>query len=336
MTVDARPMSEPRDEGRPSLITELKLRIHDSLSILGLVAFLGVVIVYFGSTADGFFTFDNALIVLASVAVIGIVSLGQTFAIISGGFDLSISGMIPMGAIVFAKMTNAEHGLLLSLIVVLLVGALFGLINGLLITKLNISPLIATLGMLSVAIGTAQSVADGITVPFDNAEVNILAQSTIGDVSNAVWILVILALASSIMLRYTRFGRSLYAIGGNSEASWLAGIRVGRVVSLVYVVSAMLASLAGAVLASQLLAGSTNLGRDAALTAITAVVLGGGALSGGTGSVSGTLVGVLVLGTFQNGLTIKQIDPFYQQIATGVILLLAVAFSQLRQRRART
>ncbi|WP_456694978.1 ABC transporter permease [Aeromicrobium sp. P5_D10] len=337
MSIDTQTEPETRPaQHRTGARSDLMAWLRNSISVVSLVVFLIVLVAVFGSTAPGFLTVDNFLIILSSVAVIGIVSLGQTAAIISGGFDLSISGLIPMGAIVFAKMLNAGHSFALSLLVVMLVGAAFGLVNGLLVTKLRISPLIATLGILSVAIGMAQSVAGGITVPFDDPQVNILARSSIGGVSNSVWVLLVLAVGFTLMLRFTTFGRSMYAIGGNAESSWLAGIRVDRTVSLIYVISATLASLAGAVLASQLLAGSTNLGRDAALTAITAVVLGGGSLAGGSGTVLGTMIGVLVLGTFQNGLTIKQIDPFYQQIATGLVLLLAVAFSQLRQGKQRT
>lgn len=304
-------------------------------STISLVLFIVALGAFFGLTTRGFFTMSNALIILSSCAVIGIVSLGQTAAIVTGGFDLSISGLIPLGAIIFATSMNAGNGFLPSLGLVLLGGLVFGTVNGVLITRLKINPLITTLGTLSIAVGVAQLIADGITVPFDDPAINILAARSIGGVANGVWFLLVLAVLFGLMLKFTTFGRSLYAIGGNAEASWLAGIRVERAVTSVYVLSGMLAAFAGAMLASQLLAGTTNLGTSAALTAVTAVVLGGGALSGGSGSVVGTMLGVLILGMFQNGLTIKQVDPFWQQIATGAVLLIAVGISQIRQRRRR-
>lgn len=310
--------------------------LRNSATMVTLAFFIIALSVYFGVSTPGFFTIDNGLVILSSVAVIGIVSLGQTGAIITGGFDLSISGMIPLGAIVFATALNSGSGFLLALLWVLLAGLVVGVLNGLLITRLRINPLITTLGTMSISIGVAQLIAGGITVPFADPVVNILAARSVAGISNGVWILLVLAVLFALMLRFTTFGRSLYAIGGNSEASWLAGIRVERSVTLVYVISGMLSAFAGALLASQLLAGTTNLGATAALTAVTAVVLGGGSLSGGSGSVLGTILGVLILGIFQNGLTITQVDPFWQQIATGTVLLVAVGVSQIRQRRKRS
>ncbi|KRA24471.1 hypothetical protein ASD65_08580 [Microbacterium sp. Root61] len=307
-----------------------------SASVLSLLGFIVILAAVFGLTTPGFFTVNNALIILSSSAVIGIVSLGQTAAIITGGFDLSISGLIPLGAIVFATALNAGAAFIVALLITLVAGLVFGLFNGFLITRLKINPLITTLGTLSISVGVAQLIADGITVPFTDPTINILAARSIGGIANGVWFLIVLAVLFGLMLKYTTFGRSLYAIGGNTEASWLAGIRVERTLTTVYALSGVLASFAGAMLASQLLAGTTNLGATAALTAVTAVVLGGGVLSGGSGSVLGTMLGVVILGMFQNGLTIKQIDPFYQQIATGAVLLIAVGISQLRQGRARS
>jgi ribose transport system permease protein len=145
-----------------------------------------------------------------------------------------------------------------------------------------------------------------------------------------VLVLVVLAVIAFLTLRYTVFGRMLYAIGGNREASRLAGMRVNLITVLVYVLCSSLAALAGVIVASQLLAGSATVGADAALQSIAAVILGGAALTGGVGGIPGTLIGVLVLGTITNGMALMQVPAFYQQIATGSILLLAVAFGRLR------
>ncbi len=313
----------------------LRTDLSDLVSRLSLTLFLVALLVYFGISAENFATANNAFIILGAVAVIGIVSIGQTLAIVSGGFDLSTSGVVPLGAILFAKFLNQGHGFAVSLIFTLLIGAAIGSFNGLMITKLRINPLIATLGMLSIAGGAAGSIANGVSIPLDDPTINVLGASTVGDIANAVWVFLVLAVVAAAICRFTVFGRSLYAVGGNREAAWLAGLKVDRVTMVVYVVSGVLAALAGVILTSQLLTGSTTVGTSSALTSIAAVVLGGGSLAGGVGTVGGTVVGVLILGVFQNGLQLMHVAPFYQQIATGAILLLAVAFSQLRHKDLR-
>lgn len=308
-----------------------RVSVADLMSRLSLTLFLAGLLIYFGVSADRFATTNNAIIILSDIAVIGIVSIGQTLAIVSGGFDLSMSGVVPLGSIVFAEFLNDGRGLAISLIYTLLIGALVGAVNGIIITKLGINPLITTLGMLSITGGTAASIANGVSIPFANPVGNFLGDNGVGNIANDVWIFLGLIVVAAAVARFTVFGRSLYAIGGNRDAGWLAGIKVARVTIMVYIASGTLASLAGAILASQLLTGSTTVGTDSALTSIAAVVLGGGSLAGGVGSIGGTVVGVLVLGVFRNGLALMHVPPFYQQIATGVILLLAVAFSQFRQ-----
>jgi ribose/xylose/arabinose/galactoside ABC-type transport system permease subunit len=308
-----------------------RIEIADLVQRLSLTLFLVGLLIYFGVSANRFATTNNAFIILSDIAVIGIVTIGQTMAIVSGGFDLSTSGVVPLGSILFAEFLNQGHGTWVALILTLLVGVGVGLINGLIITKLRINPLIATLGMLSITAGTAASIANGVSVPFDNPDINIIGDNSVGNMANDVWIFLALIVLTAFVLRFTIFGRSLYSIGGNREASWLAGIKVDRVTITVYVTSATLSALAGVILASQLLTGSTTVGTDSALTSIAAVVLGGGSLAGGVGTIAGSVIGVLVLGVFQNGLALMHVAPFYQQIATGVILLVAVAFSQLQQ-----
>jgi ribose/xylose/arabinose/galactoside ABC-type transport system permease subunit len=233
--------------------------LSDLISRLSLLLFLAALGIYFGVSAEHFASTNNAWIILQAIAVIGIVSIGQTLVVIAGGIDLSVGAIVTVSAVGVPLATVA------------------------------------------------------------------------GDPTGGLAILIVLAVVAAAICRFTLFGRSLYSIGGNREASWLAGLRVDRVTILVYVISGTLAALAGVILTSQLLTGSTTVGTDSALTSIAAVVLGGGSLAGGVGTIGGTIVGVLILGVFQNGLQLMHVAPFYQQIATGAILLLAVAFSQLRQ-----
>jgi ribose transport system permease protein len=300
------------------------------LHVFGLTSFLLGIVVYFASTSDAFLTRSNLITILSNVAVIGIVSIGQTFAIISGGFDLSVSGTVPLAAVIYAKLVNGGVSLGLAMAGALAAGAVVGIVNGLIIAKFKINPLITTLGTLSITGGLALAITNGLTESMNRFDAGFLAEESFWTIPRHVWALVALAIAGVLVLRYTIFGRALYSMGGNREASWLAGMRVDVLTVAVYAVCATLASFAGIILAMQLLAGSASLGNDSALTSIAAVILGGGSLTGGIGGVVGTLTGVLVLGTLSNGMAIEQVSAFYQQIATGVILLVAVGFSRLR------
>lgn len=297
---------------------------------IGITALLIGLIIAFALLNSRFFTVDNAQVIIGSVAVIAIVSVGQTLVVISGGFDLSVGGTIPLAAVVYALLANAGLGVLPSLLLTMVVGGLVGMANGLVIAAGKINPLIATLATLSITGGLAYSITGGQSVPFDDEASGVIADPSIGRIPYFVWILVALAIVTILVLRFTVYGRSLYALGGNPDASWLAGMRVTALSASTYVIVGMLAGLAGVALASQLLAGDGSLGTSATLTSIAAVILGGASLAGGTGSVLGTLIGVLILGTLANGLSLMHVPSFYQQITTGVVLLLAVGFARLR------
>jgi ribose transport system permease protein len=297
---------------------------------LGIGAFYVFVFIFFSLQAQHFLEYSNFTAILANVAVLGIVSIGQAFAIISGGFDLSVSGTLPLGAVAYAYLINHEVSYLLATVLVVLLGAGVGVVNGFVVAQLGINPLITTLATLSIASGLAFTITGGLTLPFDNLDAGVWGDTAFKSIQYGVIALAILSVAGFIVLRYTVYGRALYAIGGNREASRLAGIRVNLVTASVYVVCGACASFAGVITASQLLAGSANVGFDANLRSITAVILGGAALTGGIGGIPGTLLGVLLLGTIANGMALMQVQTFYQQIATGCVLLLAVGFGRLR------
>jgi ribose transport system permease protein len=321
---------EPTDPAEVAQSPRRENLVRASFQILGIGTFYVLILIFFSFATPNFLTYSNTLNILSNVTVIGIVAAGQVLAIISGGFDLSVSGVVPLGAVTFALLTNAGWPTVLAVLGVLGVGALVGLFNGLIVTRLGINPLITTLGTLSITGGLAYTVSRGVTIPFRNPAAGVLADRTVGGLSYYVLAFALVSVAAFAMLRYTVFGRMLYAIGGNRDASRLAGLRVDLLTVLVYMLCSMLAAFAGVVVASQLLAGSATVGADAALSSIAAVILGGASLTGGVGGVPGTLIGVLVLGTISNGMALMQVPAFYQQIATGVILLLAVGFGRLR------
>ena len=321
--------SPPGGKGPDATTTRSTRLVLSGMQALGLGGFYVLTLIFFSVQAPYFFSFSNAVNILSNVSVIGIVTLGQMLVLIAGGFDLSVAGTLPLGGVVFTILINHGVSLPAAWLVATLSGGVVGAANGLIITRIGINPLVTTLGTLSVTGGLANVVTKGDTVPFDNLNAGFV-DNIVGGAPLYIWVWIAVTLVVFLVLRFTVLGRMIYAIGGNREASRLAGIRVDFVTTLVYVISGALAAFSGVVLAQQLLAGAPTVGSTAALTSIAAVILGGAALTGGVGGVPGTVVGVLVLGTVANGLALMQVPAFYQQIATGSILLLAVGFGRLR------
>lgn len=303
--------------------------VLSGMQALGLGGFYVLTLIYFSVQAPHFFELSNAVNILSNVSVIGIVTLGQMLVLIAGGFDLSVSGTLPLGGVIFTILINRGVNIPEAWLLSTLAGGAVGAANGFVITRIGINPLVTTLGTLSITGGLANVVTAGETVPFNDLNAGVVDNNFIG-MPIYIWAWIATTALVFVVLRFTVLGRMIYAIGGNREASRLAGIRVDLVTTVVYVISGGLAAFSGVVLAQQLLAGAPSVGATAALTSIASVILGGAALTGGVGGVPGTVVGVLVLGTVANGLALLQVPSFYQQIATGSILLLAVGFGRLR------
>jgi ribose transport system permease protein len=297
---------------------------------LGLGGFYVIVLIYFSIyAAPYFFSTSNAVNILSNISVIGIVTLGQALVLIAGGFDLSVAGTVPLGGVIFTMLLNRGVNIPEAWIISVLAGCGVGVANGLIITRIGINALVTTLGTLSITSGLAYVVTAGETVQFKDLNQGPI-DNVVAGMPLYVWTMILISIIAFFVLRFTVYGRMIYAIGGNREASRLAGIRVDLITTSVYAISGGLGCFSGVMLAQQLLAGAPTVGATAALTSIAAVILGGASLSGGVGGIPGTLVGVLVLGTIANGMALMQVPSFYQQIATGAILLLAVGFGRLR------
>lgn len=294
-----------------------------------------VLVVVCVAAVPGFGTMNNATTILAASSVVMIASLGQLLALISGGFDLSVGGAIALGAVVFGRMTTDGHSAILSTFVVLGMGAALGFVHMIFISRFNVNALITTLGTMSIVSGLAFILANGSTVSVP-VESGGLGEVAFADVPWHVLLAITLVVAMHLVLARTVFGRLIYMVGGNLEAARLAGVRVAAVGAGVYVLSSMLAALAGVVLASQILAATGGIGSDVTLQTLAAVVLGGAALTGGRGSVPGAVVGVLLLATLANCLSILRVQSFYQQIATGAVLLFAVVLGKLQENARRS
>lgn len=296
-----------------------------------LFAFLVVLCLVFGLVADGFASGANAATILASAAVLAMITIGQTVAMISGGFDLSVSGVAPLAGVLFVLMSNQHVPLVLDILIVLIVAGVIGCANGTVVAKLEINPLIVTLATLSITEGIAYLLSDGITIPLNNGGAAFLANPIPGNVPLFVPLTAIVAIVAALVLSFTTVGRRVYGVGGNRHAAWLAGIRVDLVTIGAFATCSVLAAVAGIMVASELVAGSGTVESTAALDSIAAVVIGGAALTGGEGSVAGSLLGVVIIATIGNGLELLHVSAFYQQIATGCLLLAAVAAQRVRK-----
>ncbi len=284
---------------------------------------------------ESFLTVSNLTNVARQVSINGILAVGVTFVLLTGGVDLSLGSVVALSGVVcatFAHPSADGHPLFFPVAAGLLTGAACGLVNGGLVTKGNVAPFIVTLGMMTVARGLALIVSGGRPVADMSERLTALA-GDFGGVPIPLLFFVAVALAAWAFLRRFRLGRHVYAVGGNEQAARAAGISVGRVKLFVYVLCGLMAGLAGVVLAARITTGQPNAGVAYELDAIAAVVIGGTSLSGGIGSVAGTVLGVILIGVINNGLDLMSVSSYYQQVVKGVIIVGAVWLDR-RQARA--
>jgi ribose transport system permease protein len=290
----------------------------------GLVAMLLALIVTFSVLNNNFFTSGNALNMAGTNAALGIMAVAQTFLIISGGFDVSVGSVIAMTTVIIGLGVDAGHNVWASAVVALLVAGLIGAVNGVIVVWLEVNPLIATLGTLSIFSGLAFVLSNGQTLVVADAGFLQLGFGSYAGLPIPVVAFLVVFAAAVFVERMLTVGRSIYAVGGNREAARLAGIRVSLVPFVLYVMSALSAGLAGVLITAQLAAASPQVGQSYLLSVVTAVILGGASLSGGRGSVLGTLVAVVILGVLQNGFALLSISSYLQTVALGAALIVAV------------
>ncbi len=303
----------------------------DAITTITLFVSLVLLCLWFGSQSEFFFTQANLDTITSTLAIVGITAIGMTLVLISGGVDLSVGSVAALVG-VMTSLLWLEYGVPLgvSAVIALLLGGLVGLTNGLIVSYLKINPLITTLATFSIIRGAAFVLSEGQTNQLSNEAFNFLGRGTIGGISFSLLLMLLLYLIFFLILRYTPFGRNLFAIGGSPEASRLAGIRVAPYLLTVYTLSGLLAALAGILNVSQLASSAPRAATGLEFTVITAVVLGGTSLSGGKGSLIGTLIGVVILRVLNNGLVLMEVSSFYQEVARGLMLILAIGFDQIR------
>lgn len=308
-------------------------RLRRGLNELTILTALVVIVLYLAATTEQFVTTDNLLSILLATSLIGIVAVGATFVIVTGGIDLSVGSVVAFTGVVTGLALRAELGTAPAVAIGVALGALCGLFNGLSITLLGMSPFIVTLAVLAMARGLAFIVTDGNTIFGFPDAFNAIGGGNWGAVPVAAIITLVLFLVAGFVLARTVFGSSVYAVGGNREAATLAGIPVGRTLVWVYVISGALAGLGGVILSGRLDSAQPIAATGLELNAIAAVVIGGASLFGGKGSMLGTFLGVLIIGVINNGLTLNNVQPFWVQFIQGAVIFVAVLADSLAQRR---
>jgi len=280
-----------------------------------------------------FLTWDNLLNIFRQSAVNGLLALGQLVVILTAGIDLSVGSLLGVSTVVFAKAAKAGAPAAAACAAALGCGLTIGLINGLLLTGLKLPhPFVSTLGMLNVARGAAMLLSGGFPIPDLPAGARYPGAGSLAGVPVPVWILLAACGLFGLLLGHTVFGRDVYAIGGNREASRLAGIPVAARLNAVYGISGLLAGLAAILLAGRMNAGFPLAGAGAELDSIAAVIIGGASFFGGVGTVSGTLIGALIIAVLRNGLNLLNVSPHWQMIVIGTVIVLAVWVDVLRRR----
>jgi ribose transport system permease protein len=287
-------------------------------------------IVFFSIQSEYFLTGLNLINILVSASVIGIIAAPATLLLVSGNFDLSVGSGVALVGVVMAW-GAANYGIGPAVAMAFVTGLLIGVVNGFSVTVIGINALITTLAMLAILRGLALVLAEGQTLLLSDFNWPGNARPFL-DIPLPVFVFIGVTLLMGFIMRYTVFGRSMYAIGANPTAARLAGIKTKTAIFAAFIMSGIAVVIGGLILVSQLGAASPQAGLGLELAVVTAVILGGASLAGGRGTITGTVLGVFILGVLNNGLTLLNVDSFWQQVAQGALLLIAVGFDQLRLR----
>jgi erythritol transport system permease protein len=322
------------------LLTLMKLRTFIALF---------AVIIFFAIFAPNFMSTANMILMSKHATQNAFLAIGMTFVIITGGIDLSVGsivglcGMVAGGLILYGIELPIGYTVYFNVVevavIVIMVGIAIGVINGLLITRLNVAPFIATLGTLYMARGFALLYSDGQTLPnlvgrpdLGNQGFGYLGSGNILGLPVSVWVLIAVALGAAYFARYVPLGRHIFAVGGNERAARMSGIRVNRVKMFVYMFSGFCAAIVGLVISSELMASHPATGTNLELNAIAAAVLGGTSMSGGRGTIGGTIIGAFVIGILSDGLVMMGVSSFWQMVIKGLVIIVAVVVDQAQRR----
>ena len=271
-----------------------------------------------------FLSIANIKNVLTQVSVNAVIAIGMSFVILTGGIDLSVGSILAVSGAAAASIMKSTGNVYLAIIVALVIGAVIGLINGALISKGRIQAFIVTLATMTIFRGVTYVYTNGTPISSLGQSFSSIGNKMILGVPIPVVIMVIVFALAFYILSQTRYGRYVYALGGNEDSARLSGINTDKIKTLVYIISGVAAALSGIIVTSRIGSASPNAGVGFELDAIAAVVVGGTSLAGGAGSIGGTIIGALIIGVLNNGLNLINVSPFYQAIVKGLVILLAV------------
>lgn len=304
------------------------------LSQFAILIALIILLIFFSVTTDGFLSTTNIFNIMRQVAVNGIAAVGMTMVIVTGGIDISVGSMMGVASVCCATLMVRGMHPVLAVLLVLLLGLAIGTAHGCFVYDIGLPPMIATLATMSILRGVTYIISGGLPVYGFPEGFNVIGQGYIGPVPVPVIIMVICFVIGWFILERTSFGRYVYGVGSNREASRLSGVNVRKVIYGVYGLCGMLAAMSGVVLLSRVNSGQPKAGESYEMDIITAVVLGGVSTNGGEGRIGNVIIGLLLMGVLLNGMVMMNIPDYYQRVVKGFVLLLAISYDKLSQKRA--
>lgn len=300
---------------------------------LVLIAAIVLVFVLFTTLNKNFLSWTNIVNILVAASLVGMVAIGHTYLIIAMQNDLSPGSLAALSGVTVALLLKANVPIIIAIPITLCVGALVGVFNAWMVNKIHIEAFIATLVSQMIVRGAAYIICDGKPVSISNQSFNKLGSARVLDIPVAVWLMLICILIFGFILAKTKFGRSVYAIGGNIQAARLAGLNPERIILICFIMIGVLTSMGGIVFSARMNAGQPAANINLEFDAITAVILGGVSFAGGVGDMTGTFIGIILIQAFNTGLTMVNVSSFWQYVARGALLLFALTSDYLRKKR---
>lgn len=308
------------------------IKAKDTLSKFIMVIAFVLIVLIFSVLSDRFLTLDNFFNVLRQVSTNGIIAMGMTLVIIAGGIDLSVGSVFAFAGTLCCGLIEGGMHFSLAILIALAASAVFGVINGVLIAKVNMPPFIVTLATMQMIRGAAYIYSHGSPIRAIDNSFNMLGNGYVSVVPVPVIIFFIVTLIAYLILHRSKLGMYIYAVGGNKNCAVFSGIKTKQVEIKVYVICALCAAMSGIIMASRMYSGQPTSGDGIEMDAIAATVLGGASFSGGSGKISGTVLGILIIGVMTNGLNILNVDSYYQYVLKGLIILFAIYVDMIKKK----